>query len=473
MFRSLSLAALLLLPQDPPETKPAEPPPSHEVKKGNLVPTLEIDGAFEAAEPAEIRLRLEAYHGELTVLRAAAHGQSVRKDEPVLELDPTPIDRQIASLENDFRVTRAALDKAQADMELGLRAEALALEQSTTSLKNAQTELRIFDEVDGKQMLQQADLSIRYGEDNVADQQEELDQLEKMYKSEELTNATAEIVVRRARRSLERSKVYLAMTKEDAQVTKQVRHPQRRHAYQHAVNLAQQSLESLRVSQALSRVQREAELVRAQNNYREKEEQLAKLRRDREIFTVRAPFDGRAFFGQFQNGMWTTVDQVAPLLRPRERVNAGMILMTVCSPALRVRADLPEGSYFDVFEGQEGTAAPVSMSDTKLAGRVRSKGVTGQARGPSPTFEVKIDLDEQKAELLPGMKAKVTLKGKELVDVLLVPSNAISSAGGKQTVSVLKNGKPSPREVTVGRSDGKMTHVKTGLEAGDKVAVPK
>ena len=45
---------------------------------------------------------------------------------------------------------------------------------------------------------------------------------------------------------------------------------------------------------------------------------------------------------------------------------------------------------------------------------------------------------------------------------------------GKCTLSVCaKDGKTSSREVVIGKSDGKMTQIKSGLEAGEKVAVSK
>ena len=83
-----------------------------------------------------------------------------------------------------------------------------------------------------------------------------MEQLEAMYKSEELTNATAEIVVRRARRSLKRSRIYLKMTIEDVRITKETRHPQRRRRYVREVDDARRSIRSLKASQALAKAGR-------------------------------------------------------------------------------------------------------------------------------------------------------------------------------------------------------------------------
>jgi multidrug efflux pump subunit AcrA (membrane-fusion protein) len=71
------------------------------------------------------------------------------------------------------------------------------------------------------------------------------------------------------------------------------------------------------------------------------------------------------------------------------------------------------------------------------------------------------------------MKAKVVVTGKELHDVVVVPVKAVAHAEGKHSVQVSKDGKSAAREVTVGKTDGKNLHVKTGLQPGEKVVLPK
>jgi HlyD family secretion protein len=71
------------------------------------------------------------------------------------------------------------------------------------------------------------------------------------------------------------------------------------------------------------------------------------------------------------------------------------------------------------------------------------------------------------------MKAKATLHGRELKDVVVVPLAAVKKEGDKASVKVVKNGKPEDREVKTGFSDGKVIHVREGLTEGESVALPK
>ena len=462
----VAAALFMLLLQD----KPAEE--TVVVQKGTLTPTLELDATFESIESAEFKLRMEAWQGEMTLLKAAAQGQPVRKGDPILALDRAPLDRLVAATEVDLRVARAALEKAEADLKLGERGDALAFLQAETAVRDAEAILRSFDEVEGKHIVQQAEILVKFTADAIQDQQEELDQLEKMYKTEQLTNATAEIVVRRTRRSIERAKTNLEMHRGEAKAVREVKVPQQRQQHAFAIENAKRALDGLKVQQALSKVQREAELAKAKAAAAQHEEQLARLKRDAEAFTWRAPFDGRVFHGEFRHGAWTTADPVTPLLRPGERLQPGQVLLTVCGARTRAVAELPEADYFDVAIDQAATVTPAAAPDAKREGAVRAKALAGQAKGG---FETAIEFKDPPSDLLPGMKGKATIKGAPLRDVVVLPARAVTTEGGKSTVKLPANpsGASTTREVTVGKSDGKQVHIKSGLEAGEKVLVPK
>jgi multidrug efflux pump subunit AcrA (membrane-fusion protein) len=246
-----------------------------------------------------------------------------------------------------------------------------------------------------------------------------------------------------------------------------------RRALVHAIEAARNGLDSVKVAQALSKVQREAEAAKSKVALTLLEEQAAKLRRDLGAFEWHAPFDGRVFLGQFQHGCWATAEQLAPMLLPGEKAQAGQVLLTLCGPRTRCRADLAEADYFEVGPGLEATVAPAAAPDARVEGTIQKKSAVAASKGAGSSFELRIDFKEPPADVLPGMKGKATIKGKELKDVVLVPSTAVAAQAGKCTLTVHKDGKNAPREVTVGKSDGKMTQIKTGLEAGEKVTISK
>jgi biotin carboxyl carrier protein len=322
-------------------------------------------------------------------------------------------------------------------------------------------------------MVASVELNVKFMEDALHDQAEELAQLEKMYKTEELTNATSEIVVRRARRNIERTKISLDMGRAELANMKTLKYPQQRQTIAHAVETSKNALESLKSAQGLGKVQREVEAAKAKIALAQLEEQAAKLKRDLESFSIRATLDGRLYYGQYQHGAWTS-EQVSPLLAHGEKVQAGQVLLTVCGAGTRARADLAEADYLDVVPGLEATVVPACALDLKSEGTIRAKSFVGAAKGAGSAYELRIDFKQPPADVLPGMKGKATVRGPELKGVILVPSHAVQSQNGHCTLTVCaKDGKTSSRDVVVGKTDGKMTQIKTGLEAGEKVAVSK
>jgi len=479
MLRLAAVASILVFAAVQDRPAPAKEKPAEEAEEfvaatsGDLTPSYELEATYEPLESAEVKLRFEAYQGELTVLSVAPAGERVQKGDPLLSLDKAPIEKQAAALENDLRIARATLEKEQADLDLGARTDALALLQAETALKDNGANLKAYEEVEGRHMVQSVELNVKYLDDALHDQMEELLQLEKMYKSEELTNATSEIVVRRAKRSIERTKVSLEMGRAELANVKTVRYPQQRTSLANQVESAKNALESLKAAQALGRVQRDVEAAKAKTTLAQLEEQAARLKRDLELFNVRASRDGRLYYGQFLHGAWTS-DQVLPQLAHGEKVQAGQVLLTVCGDATRARADLAEADYFDVVPGLGATVAPMAAPESASDGTVRSKSLVGSMKGPGCSYELRIDFKQPPAGVLPGMKGKATVRGRELKGVVLVPARAVATQNGKCTLNVrTRDGKTSAREVVVGRGDGKMTQIKAGLEAGEKVAVSR
>ena len=463
---NLIALALLATQAEPEEVR-------HTVRRGALTPVHTLPALLQPAREVELKLRPDHFQGELRLAAVAAHGREVKAGDVLLAVDPKPLQKQIAAAEHETRLSKAQLAKAEADAPLGAQADALERAQAERAVADAETELKTFDEVTGKHLIQQAELSVKMSEDSLQDQTEELDQLLKMYKSEDLTNATAEIVVRRARRTVERIKVHLQMAQEELRVTKDVRHPQERVKRVHDLEGDRQRLASLKVAQALSAVQREVELAKARAALAEDEETLARLKADLEAMTLRAPFDGRVFHGQLEQGQWTS-PRVSPQLVVGEKLQPGQVYLTLCAKEVVARADVPEPDYFAVDAGMTAVVRPAAAPGKTSPGRIVSKSIVSVAESGPPAFHARVELDAPRNDLFPGMKAKVVIRGRERRDVLLVPSEAVQVTGDTAVVQLVsKDGKAAPKEVVLGGSDGRLTEVCEGLSEGDAVVMPK
>jgi multidrug resistance efflux pump len=452
-----------------PTTAPAtQPSPSssagtHTVKSGKLSFTVNGEGAFVADEPFEVRLKLEAHSGPLIIAAVAPNRSEVKKGATLLELDPVTINREVAAAENDLTSVRASHTKAESDLRLGEQADALAMRIQQQETKNAESAVKWWEQVDGPQILKSSELQVKMSRANVEDQEDELDQLRKMYKGEDLTTATADIVIKRAVRQLDVSKTQTKMTEERSQKTEVYTYPISKQAVLDALEQSKQRLETVKAAQAHSAVVRRTALASAKLALAASEKKLADLKKDQPVFSIKAPADGVVQYGYSSNGAWTGGDPKS--MRVGERLTSGQTVMTLFTPGdLKIELTVPESQSAWVRPGAKARVTPVAFPELSYEGNCSAP--TARAGSTGLTFVASIDVDKPDPRIMPGMRATVRIDGGEAEGVLLVPVAAVS--GGKVWVRD-KDGKEEAREVVTGRSDGKMMEIKKGVGEGELV----
>ncbi len=110
-----------------------------------------------------------------------------------------------------------------------------------------------------------------------------------------------------------------------------------------------------------------------------------------------------------------------------------------------------------------------SIEDKTFTGKVVAMDKLGTATSDVVSYTALIQMDSGTASILPNMAASVYIITDIKTDVLLVPSEAISTTDGISSVQVMKDGKISTVEVEVGGSNDTQTEVVAGLNEGDEV----
>jgi multidrug resistance efflux pump len=446
-------------PATQPSTQPT--PQTSLIKRGSLQIAVDGQGSFDPVNPCEVRLRFKAYAGELTIVGIAPNGAAVKKGDRLLELDQAVMKRMLAAAENEALAAKASLEKSEADTKVSEAAAALTDRQQEETLKEAEQGVKWFETVDGPQILKQTDLQVNAFKNQVNDEEDELDQLKKLYKSEELTNATADIVVKRAVRQLDLSKTGYAMAEARASKTRTYSYPAIKQRIYEGLESAQQQYALYQASARQAKVLRETNLAAAHAGYDAVMLKLGELKEDAEKLTVRASCDGVVCYGQCVNGTWSGGD--ARALRPGEHVQPQAVLMTVFQPSrLRVVMELSETKFFAVQTGQKASLSPVAFPEMKYEGMcdVGSRTVVGQAG-----YQLLISAGDVDAKLVPGMKVQVHMDVPLVEGVLLAPNTAVSNS----KVSVKTANGFESRHVMTGRSDGTSIEILSGLHEGDEV----
>jgi macrolide-specific efflux system membrane fusion protein len=437
------------------------------VKNGRLALKIDATGSFLPASPVEIRIRPEAYKGELEIVSSAAHGVSVKKGDTILQIDPADLNRELDSARNDLATAKANHAKAEADAALGEKTDALAMKSAENGARKAELELKWWDDLTGPQMIQSTDLNLKQLGAYVEDQGDELDQLKKMYKTEDLTNATADIVVKRAVRAYELGKSNLKMQADAAKKIKEFDQPQSRLPLEIAVEQSKQAIEQLKAAQAQGRVVRQTGLKSAQLALTAAEKKVADLEKDLALLNVTAPSDGIILYGQLAEGAIQPADPKT--LRAKEKLPAGNSVMVLFAPgAMKFSFDLPESKLAWVKQGMKAKITPVAWPELVYDGTLASPSPVGKASGSEQTFQQLVEVGAVDPRILPGMKASVKIDAGQGDEFPLAPVGAVSN--GKVRIKG-KDGKEQERDVVVGRSDGTNIEIRQGVQEGDELLI--
>lgn len=135
-----------------------------------------------------------------------------------------------------------------------------------------------------------------------------------------------------------------------------------------------------------------------------------------------------------------------------------------------VNASVTSASVSQILAGDQATIS-VSGSTTPVYGTVGSIGLLASTSSGVSSFPVVIDVTGSPAGLFGGSSANVTITTKELQNVIVVPTNAISYSGGATTVMLDSGGKKVPQNVTIGTASGGQTQIVSGLSVGQKIYV--
>ena len=463
--RSLSapLGAVLLAASVGPAA--GDEPDRVTVKKAPFEIVLSLDGSFDQPDAVAVKARPEVYKGALEVVEAAAPGQ-VQAGAMLVKFDAVEMDRQIEKAALDLEIALKNFERLS--RETGHKEETAAIQLATAEMaweKSRQT-LENFREVLMPMRIEEAELSLQSSKDRLKDEEEQFEQLQKMYKSDDLVEETEEIVLNRARRGLEQQRKQMTFTLRRHELQMEVEFPRELQGYEFALRKATNDFGLAKATHELGLELAHGELEKAERALDQQESELGRLRGDRAFLEITAPSGGLAVRGELAKGKWTKLATEPGGLKAGSKVSANQVLYTIVQAGPRVvRTVVKEASILEVEPGQTAMIAPTATPGARLEAKVRRVApVSTDGR-----FEVWLQLEEGDSRLLPGNACKIELTTLHEPDALLVPESAVRRDGDRATVHVWKNGASRPREVELGRTHKKKVQVLSGLKAGEQV----
>jgi HlyD family secretion protein len=369
----------------------------------------ERSGVFAPASSVALSLWPEAYAGELLLVEVMPQGSAVKEGDVVARLDTRSIDEQLhqAELEAASAAVRHAgvVEKNKIDDE----AAASALDLAKSALDRARRSLEGWK---GKEIAfakRGDDISKKNEDANIDDQKDELAQLEKMYKADELVDATEEIVLKRAQRRLAISEDSVGLSGDRRKYRVDYDEAMQTEVKQEAVRTQEQALDRLVRSLAIERRAREDGLLRSKDALDQQNQKLERLKRDREKFAIHAPRAGVLLHGKekdYRPGRTPARFERGSALAARTDV------FLVADPdTVAVTLDVPESMLKEAGEGASVVVQSVAMPGENGAGKLHVEAYPAAKPGEENGYDGTVTLDHPMPGVLFGMRAKVKLAG--------------------------------------------------------------
>jgi hypothetical protein len=294
-----------------------------------------------------------------------------------------------------------------------------------------------------------------------------------MYKADDITEDTEEIILTRQKDAVAAAEFSLRMESLNHKRTLEVALPRE------AVTLAEAERDfAIALAKAEQDIPRSIQLKKLElaglktTNERERKT-LAELEKDRTLFEIKAPADGVFYHGPIKDGRWSLSPELTKglVVHGRPPINSPFATFVLASAKPTLVAFLDEATARCLKADVSGITTLTGREDLEIPVKLTNLATTPATDG---TYRADLTVTWPK-DLTPvtGSTAKVTLESYRNEKAITVPTKAISRSPQGWTVDVkLTDGKTEKRVVKRGRVSGDETEILSGLEIGQVIVTP-
>jgi HlyD family secretion protein len=451
---------------------------THKVEPKRLKVEVDLDGVFVASEMTEVPLRPEAWT-DYEIEEVVEHGKKVREGETLFKFDDEKLEEAIDDLELEQRLNELAIRKSEDELPRMEKTLKMNYELAERSNRQAQEDFERYQEIERPQTVKSAEFMVKYYNFSLDYEKDELEQLEKMYEADDLTEETEEIVLKRQRNSVEFAEYSLENAKLNRDETLNVRLPRYDIEIRESLERAEMALARAKLALSVDLNQARYELAQRKEARTKSLDRHGKLLEDRGLMEIKSPAEGIVFYGQCVNGRWSETPSLITKYKPHSNVSPGSILMTIVKERpVFITASLDEGKRPEVEDGQKASIALPAEGADQLDAKVKSISPIPVSQGK---FEIEFELDQEEIPdwVVAGMSCKIEVKSYDKKDAITVPKAAVHDDEddvNKKYVWLIadpedEDAKPERRDVTLGKRSGDDIEIVKGLKAGDVVSL--
>ena len=437
------------------------------VQQGPLLINVVESGTIKARDQAIIKSEVE---GKNVLLWIIEEGKEVKKGDLLVELDASNlqdklVDQQIMvnNKESDFIRSRENLDvvknQAQSDIE-----------KAELDLGFARQDLQKYVEGEYPKEVKETESKITVAREEVRRAEEKLDWSKVLFKEKYISQTELqadELAAKKAQLDLE-------LASEELALLKRFTHSRKIAELESDARQAEMALERMRRKAAADVVQAKAELQANKSQYDREVDKMEKIEDQILKTKIYAPADGLVIYATTARASWR--GNAEPLAAGQEVNEREELIYLPRTASVLAEVKLHESSLNKVRIGM-----PVQITVDALPNK--SYRGTMQFISPLPdaaSMWLNPDLKLYKSEvyiegdsqgLRTGMSCRADILVQQLEAVVYVPVQAVMRVGGQPTVFIAGNGALEERAVETGLDNGRMIHIKNGLQPGELVSL--
>jgi hypothetical protein len=361
--------------------------------------TISLEGTLAPRKTSAVSVSPKRYDGEIRLKSLLAAGSRVEAGGIVAEVEYVDGEERLQEARSRATVADESLEmnrRRVKSFEESVGRRKKALEQD---LENARKNLAWFKEAGRADRLKSSELNVQANVDSVADQEDELAQLDKLYKGNDLAKDSQEIVLKRARRRLEQSRERLKMAQNADKRLREHDIIVEEQGLMRAVERLEFDLRHLDNTTGADLLEVQILWRRSEDGARAARRALTELEADLASTMIKA-----AMTGLLQHGSWGEAGLSS--LKPGDKLGRGTIATVIDDKLMQVSLQVPVAKAQSLPVGGTVVVGSPRMG-VSTSGRVA-------ARSPvvrDENIAVVIEVDDPKG-LMPGQKVTVSYSPK-------------------------------------------------------------
>src|ERR1035437_4390749 len=434
-----------------------------EVKRGDMLVSVVEGGTVEAVNEVSVRSEVE---GTARIIFIVPEGSNAKKGDLLVLLDSSSSEDQVNM--QQINVEKAQFAWVQAEQQLEIQKSVVDSEIAAAKLKVefAESDLEKFTKGQALQTERNAQIDITNVLETLEIDQERLTWSEKLYKQGFETKGNLD----KDRLTASQSRLKLEQAQKALWMVETFDNPKMKRSLEAALQEAKENLERVKLQDDRKLAQYAADVESQKKTLSLSQEKLERDKKQLVATKIYAPQDGLVVYAGSGGGHWSNESMIEEGAVVRNRQE---IIKLPDVSAMKVQVKIHETYINQVALGQPAFVVLDSMPDQRFCGNVSKVAPLpdSQSRWGNPDLKVyatEILVTDKLPDIKPGVSARAEVLITNLVNVVSVPIQAVTTRKGKQVV-FLASAPQEPMPVIVGQYNTKFIQICSGVRDGDLV----